>query len=74
PQHRATDLPPGQYHHTTRSVDSAGTSEVDSETTTVGEDAYGNKTAVVSKKKTVDPRGLFNKRSSTTTTVIKDEN
>lgn len=70
----ATDLPPGQYNRTTRSVDAAGTGHMDRETTTVSEDAYGNKTAVVSRKKTTDPRGLFNKRTSESTTIYSDEN
>jgi hypothetical protein len=68
----AVDLPPGQYHHVTRSTDSAGTSREDNDTTTVGVDAYGNKTAVVRKKTTTDPRGLFNKRTNESTTVIEE--
>ena len=70
----ATDLPPGQYHRTTKSVDSAGTGHTTKETTTVGEDAYGNKSAVVTKKKTTDPKGLFNKRTSESTSVYSEEN
>lgn len=68
----ATDLPPGQYKHVTRSTDSNGTTTVDRGTTTVGEDAYGNKTAVVNKKRSTDPRGLFNKSSTESTTVIDE--
>lgn len=67
-----TDLPPGQYNNVTRSTDSNGTTTVNRNTTTVGEDAYGNKTAVVQKKKSTDPRGLFNKSTSESTTVIDE--
>ena len=68
----ALDLPPGQYHHETNSTDANGTSHTQTETTTVGVDAYGNKTAVVNKKNTTDPRGLFNKTTDQSTTVIDE--
>ncbi len=68
----ALDLPPGQYNNVTRSTDANGTDHVTRNTTTVGEDAYGNKTAVVQKKNSTDPRGLFNKSTSESTTVIDE--
>ncbi len=71
-RHSALDLPPGQYHHETNSTDAYGTSHSDKETTTVGYDAYGNKRAVVQKKDTTDPRGLFNKQTNESTTVIDE--
>lgn len=67
----ALDNPPGQYEKTTTSTSSNGTDVQHKTSETVGYDANGNKQAVVKDKTTVDPPGLFNKSTSTTTTVEK---
>lgn len=63
----ATALPPGKYEKTTRSVDSAGTETQRSSTTDVTVDRYGNKSATVKSKTTQDPKGLFNKKTTSET-------
>ncbi len=61
---RATDLPPGKYESSTKSVDAEGTAHKQEQTTNVYYDQYGNKKATVDTKKTTDPKGLFNKSTS----------
>lgn len=69
----AANLPPGEYEKTTRSTDAHGTTTVRKSYTDVEVDEYGNKRAVVETKTTKDPRGLFNKRTtSQTKQVIKE--
>ena len=65
------DLPPGEYNSKTSTTNSRGTDTSVSKKTTVGYDAYGNKTAVIEKNTTTDPKGLFNKSKSSTTTTVK---
>ncbi len=67
-----TDMPPGQYENKTSYTTTNGTEVTKKTNTTVGEDVYGNKTAVVNKKTSTDPKGLMNKSSSESTTVIDD--
>ena len=69
----ALNLPPGKYENTEKSTDSRGTDVKKDTTTEVGYDAYGNKTAVTKTKTTHDPKGLFNKSTSTKTQVIKED-
>lgn len=72
-QHKsAVDLPPGQYQHESTTTDANGTDHTTKSTTTVGYDAYGNKKAVVQKKNSTDPRGLMNKSTDSSTTVIEE--
>jgi hypothetical protein len=67
--HSARDLPPGHYEHKTSSVDAYGTGH-DSETSTdVYYDANGDKKAVIERKSSTDPQGLFNKSTSESTTI-----
>ncbi|MBY0406776.1 MAG: hypothetical protein K2Q01_03730 [Rickettsiales bacterium] len=75
PEHHPspTDLPPGEYKSVNKTTDSSGTITTTRDTTNVGVDAYGNKRAVVQKKKTTDPRGLFNKNTSESTTVVEEK-
>jgi hypothetical protein len=65
------DAPPGKYEKTTSTTDSNGTDVESKKSTTVGYDANGNKQAVVKTKDTVDPPGLFNKTTSSSTEVVK---
>lgn len=63
------DKPPGKYEKTTSSTDSKGTTTEQQSSTDVSVDAQGNKKAVVKSKTTNDPKGLFNK----TTTSESDQ-
>ena len=65
----ARDLPPGHYEHKTSSVDANGTGHESNTSTDVYYDANGNKKAVIEKKSSTDPKGLFNKTTSESTTV-----
>ena len=67
----AKDLPPGEYNTKTKTTNSNGTDTTVNKKTTVGYDAYGNKTAVVKTDTTTDPQGLFNKSKTSTTQVAK---
>jgi len=69
--HTAKDLPPGTYVDKNTSTDRDGTNYKSKTVTDVGYDENGNKMAVVKKKKTTDPKGLFNKSTDTSTTVVK---
>ena len=64
--------PPGQYSSSTTETDANGTTVSQKSDEDVYVDANGNKKAVVSKKTTTDPRGLFNKSTSTSTKVVGD--
>lgn len=59
-------LPPGEYKKTERSVSSDGTEYKKETTTDVYYDAYGNKRATQETETSKDPKGLFNKSTSTT--------
>ncbi len=60
-------LPPGQYSHTESSTNSAGTTTKQQTDTNVYYDQYGNKRAVQETETTKDPKGLMNKKTTTTT-------
>lgn len=62
---RAHDLPPGEYHKTTKSTDSKGTNYKTDTTTNVEVDRYGNKRATTETTTTKDPEGLMNKSTTT---------
>lgn len=61
----AINQPPGHYEHTTASTDSEGTTRERSKETDVWYDAEGNKHAVTKKTTSTDPKGLFNKKTTT---------
>ena len=62
------DLAPGTYKSSTSSTDANGTA-VDKDTTkTVTVDQNGDKNVNTSTKTSVDPKGLFNKSTSTSST------
>jgi hypothetical protein len=69
----ALNSPPGTYESKTSSTDANGTTTERKATTDVRVDEYGNKKAVVETKTTTDPKGLFNKKTtSETKEVIKE--
>lgn len=69
------DLPPGKYESMKKTTDASGTTTVQKSSTEVDVDEDGNKKAVVKSKTTKDPKGLFNKKTtSETKKVIEDEN
>jgi hypothetical protein len=67
---RATNLPPGKYERTTSSTDDNATTTETDNSTNVTVDEYGNKHAVVKSKTTKDPKGLFNKKTTKSTTEV----
>lgn len=69
---KSTDLPPGHYEKTYKSTNAYGTETTQKRETDVYYDEYGNKKARVEAETTKDPKGLFNKTTtSKTTTVVK---
>lgn len=73
PEHRAETMPPGKYESMTKTTDDNGTTITRQEATEVDVDEEGNKTAVVKTKTTKDPKGLFNKRTTSETTKVIEE-
>ena len=67
------DKAPGKYEKTTSATDAGGTTTETKNSATVGYDANGNKQAVVKSTNTVDPPGLFNKSTSSSTEVVKQQ-
>lgn len=68
----ATDLPPGEYEKSTSRTTSDGTTYTTDTDTKVEYDSDGRKKATVESKTTKDPKGLFNKSTSESKTVIKE--
>lgn len=68
----ATSLPPGKYEHSSQSTDSRGTRTERESSTNVYVDEYGNKKAVVKSETTRDPKGLFNKTTTSKTRTVVD--
>lgn len=62
-----TNKPPGTYKSTSEYTDSQGTTHKADQTTHVYKDSSGNKKAVVKTDTSTDPKGLFNKKDSTST-------
>jgi len=67
-----TDLPEGSYEKTQESTNSSGTDTTRTSTTDVTVDEYGRKKAVIETETTQDPKGLFNKTTSDSKTVIRN--
>jgi hypothetical protein len=63
-EERKANLPPGKYESTRRSTDAYGTETERSDYTDVEVDEYGNKRVVTEQKTTKDPKGLFNKKTT----------
>ena len=63
----ALDKPPGKYEKTTVSTDEYGTKTKRTAETDVRVDRYGNKSVTVDSKTTQDPKGLFNKTTTSQT-------
>ncbi len=64
-------LPPGEYEKTTKTTNSNGTDYKTNTKTTVTEDQYGNRKATIQKETTTDPKGLFNKSTTKSTTTVR---
>ena len=62
-----TSKPPGEYKSTHKSTNAAGTTTKTTEKTKVYYDDYGNKRAVKETETTRDPKGLFNKSTTSST-------
>lgn len=73
PEQKAMNTPPGTYKSTTTSTDANGTTYKTKDVTDVTVDEYGNKKAVVKSKTTKDPKGLFNKTTSSSEQVIEEK-
>lgn len=58
------DMPPGKYERTTTSTNANGTEVTRKSSTDVNVDSHGNKSATVKSKTTEDPKGLFNKKTT----------
>ena len=72
-EHSALNAPPGKYEKKTSSTDANGTTIEQRSSTDVRVDEYGNKKAVVKSKTTKDPKGLFNKTTTSQTNEVIEE-
>ncbi len=66
-QSAPTTLPPGEYKKTSESTDANGTTTKTTTKTDVSRNSDGTKSATVKKETSTDPKGLFNKSTSTKT-------
>lgn len=73
PEKTALDRAPGTYERTTSSTDASGTTTERKASTEVTEDEYGHKKAVVKTKTTKDPKGLLNKKTTSETKEVIEE-
>jgi hypothetical protein len=69
----ALNKPPGKYERTVKSTDSTGTTTERQSSTDVSVDEEGNKKAVVKSKTTRDPKGLFNKTTTSESRQVIEE-
>lgn len=60
-------LAPGEYTNTQKSTNAQGTTTEKTTNTSVYYDEYGNKNAVQETQTSSDPKGLFNKSTTSTT-------
>ena len=65
---------PGTYENESTNTDANGTTVTNKNVSDVTVDANGNKREVTTKKTTKDPKGLFNKTTSTSTTKKTEGN
>ena len=70
---RPIDRPPGRYESNQSATDSNGTTYERQDSSKVGYDAKGNKTAVTQTKTSRDPPGLLNKTTTKTQETIEQE-
>lgn len=78
PESSALDLPPGNYQQRTQFTDDSGVTTEHRETTNVGVDPLGHKTAVVQSRTTEKPPGFWDRLFHTRTTeqstkVMRDD-
>ncbi len=66
-QSRRLDTPPGTYERSSSYTDSNGTTRERETSTDVSIDADGNRKSVTKSKTTTDPKGLFNKSTTSST-------
>ena len=70
---KAHTLPaPGVYETNRTDVNSAGTKTTTRTTTNVTQDANGNRSASTSTKTSNDPKGLFNKSTTSSTRTVQE--
>lgn len=69
----ALNMPPGKYDKTVSTTDANGTTVQRKSSTEVDVDEYGNKKAVVQSKTTKDPKGLFNKTTTSESKQVIEE-
>ncbi len=62
-----TNKPPGTYKSSSESTNAYGTTTKTDKTTYVYRDPSGDKKAVTRTETSTDPKGLFNKRTTTST-------
>ena len=67
------DMPPGKYERTTTSTDANGTEYKTQKSTDVTVDEDGDKKAVVKSKSTQDPKGLFNKKTTSSESTYEED-
>jgi len=67
------DAPPGHYESYKSSTDSSGTTHTTTKSTDVSVDEDGEKKAVVKSKTTKDPEGMFNKRTTSESEAVYEE-
>lgn len=72
-QNRVMDSPPGSYERTTSYTDSDGTTRERQSSTDVTVDEQGRRKSVVKTKSTTDPKGLFNKSTTSQTEKTIEE-
>ncbi len=72
-EQRAENLPPGTYKSRSMTVDSAGTKREKKSSTKVTVDDNGDRTVEMENESSTDPKGLFNKSTTKSKTVIESD-
>ncbi len=70
---RRSDMSPGSYESRESATDKYGTRTDRSTSTEVNQDRYGDRKSTTTTKTTRDPKGLFNKSTTSETKVINDQ-
>jgi hypothetical protein len=68
-----SNLPPGKYESTSSRTNAYGTTVEKKSSTDVSVDDYGHKRAVIESETTRDPKGFFNKTTTSKTKVIEEQ-
>lgn len=72
-QSRRMETPPGSYERSSSYTDSEGTTRERRTSTDISIDADGNRKSVTKSKTTTDPKGLFNKSTTSSTKQTTEE-